>query len=267
MEKINVCIAGATGWVGKALTKRILESSDINLSGAVARKASGMDLKSVFPESNTELKFESSIEMALKRETDVLIDYTSPRVVKKHVLYAIDHGVNVVVGTSGLTDEDYREIEQIATEKNVGVFAAGNFAISAALLLHFSSIASRYMQGWEVIDYASWNKIDSPSGTALEIANRLSSIGKPEDIISEEQMTGFKESRGIDIGGTRVHSVRLPGFVIGTDVIFGGDDERLTIKFDAGTKPETYVEGTLMAARYVIHMKGLTRGLDKILFH
>ena len=90
MKKINVCIAGATGWVGKALTKRILESSDINLSGAVARKASGMDLKSVFPESNTELKFESSMEMALKRETDVLIDYTSPGVVKKHVLYAID---------------------------------------------------------------------------------------------------------------------------------------------------------------------------------
>ena len=50
-------------------------------------------------------------------------------------------------------------------------------------------------------------------------------------------------------------------------MIFGGDDERLTIKFDAGTKPETYVEGTLMAARCVIHMKGLTRGLDKILFH
>ena len=225
-----------------------------------------MDLKTVFPETDVELKFESSIEMALKRETDVLIDYTSPDVVKKNVLYAIDHGVNVVVGTSGLTDEDYMEIEKRAMERDVGVFAAGNFAISAALLLHFSSIATRYMQGWEVIDYASLNKVDSPSGTALEIANRLSSIGRPATGISEEQMTGFKESRGVDIGGTRIHSVRLPGYVIGTDVVFGGDDERLTIKFDAGIKPETYVEGTLMAARYVMHMKGLTRGLDKILF-
>lgn len=267
MKRINVCIAGATGWVGKVLTEKVLESSDLNLSGAVSRKASGMNLRSVFPGSGKELKFEPSVKRALNEETDVLIDYTSPDVVKENVLYAIDHGVNVVVGTSGLTDEDYGEIDRRAKNRNVGVFAAGNFAISAALLLHFSSIASRYMPGWEIIDYASWNKIDSPSGTALEIASRLSSISRSEIRVSDEQMTGLKESRGVDLGGTRVHSVRLPGFIIGTDVIFGGDDERLTLKFDAGTKPDTYVEGTLMATRNVINMKGLTRGLDKLIFH
>ncbi|MCL4323007.1 MAG: 4-hydroxy-tetrahydrodipicolinate reductase [Candidatus Thermoplasmatota archaeon] len=267
MKKINVCIAGATGWIGKALTPAVLGSKDMNLTGAISRTYSGTKVKDFFECYRTGLKFSSSVNDALMAETDVLIDYTSPEAVKSNVLYALKHGVSVVVGTSGLTDEDYADIDHMAKAQRLGVFAAGNFAISAALLLHFSSIATKYLPSWEIIDYASWEKVDSPSGTAYEIANRLSSFRPPEVKITDETMSGIKGSRGANIRGNRVHSVRLPGFIIGTDVIFGGKDERLTMKFDAGTDPKTYVEGTLLAVRKVRAFTGLVRGLDKLLFN
>jgi len=117
-----------------------------------------------------------------------------------------------------------------------------------------------------VVDYASASKIDSPSGTAYEIASRLSKVGKPETVVPDNKINGPLESRGFNANGTHVHSVRLPGYVIGADVIFGGKDERLTLKFEAGTLPDTYIEGTLLAARKVKDMMGLTRGLDKLIF-
>lgn len=265
MNKIRICIAGATGWIGKELVHAVVNSEDLDLVGAVARRNSGKDLGELLDLKNLSLIISGTVEEAMRTKTDVLIDYTSPNVVKSNVLTAIDMGVHTVIGTSGLTDDDYAEIDRSARKAGVGVFAAGNFAISAALMLHFATIAAKFMPGWELIDYASSSKIDSPSGTAYEIANRLSEIGKPETVIPDSKINGPRESRGFNANGMHIHSVRLPGYVIGADVIFGGKDERLTLKFEAGTLPDSYIEGTLLAARKVKDMRGLTRGLDKLI--
>lgn len=265
MEPIKICIAGVTGWVGKTLAVAVVESNEFELVSAVSRKSAGKVLGEVILGSRSTLKIDSSVSGALAEEPDVLIDYTSPECVKSNVLKAIKNGTHVVVGTSGLADEDYREIHRAALENEVGVVAAGNFAISAALMLRFATIAARFLPSWEILDYASWDKIDSPSGTANELAFRISQVAKPDTRVPLESMIGPKNSRGVTLNGNQVHSLRLPGYVIGAEVLFGSLGERLTLKFDAGNEAQTYVEGTLLAARKVSGIRGLIRGLDNLL--
>lgn len=265
MNQLKICIAGVTGWVGKALVPAVLESNDMKLVSAISRKSAGRMLSDLFRIENTDITISGTVGEALEKNPDVLIDYTSPESVKPNIMTAINRGVNVVVGTSGLTDNDYAEIDDAAQKKGVGVIAAGNFAISAALMLRFATIAARFLPSWEILDYASSNKIDSPSGTANELAFRIGKVSKPEMKVSLEKMVGPKESRGANLNDTQVHSIRLPGYIIGADVKFGGIGEKLTLSFEGGNEAGTYVEGTLLAARKVSNYKGLVRGLDNLL--
>ena len=92
----------------------------------------------------------------------MLVDYTSASSVKERTLEAIHRGLRVVIGTSGLTVDDYAEIDEAARSSGVSVIAAGNFSITAALAKHFSLFAAQHISSWEIIDYASANKIDAP---------------------------------------------------------------------------------------------------------
>ena len=245
---IRVCVAGITGWTGSAVAAAVREAADLDLVAGVARA----DPASL-----------SSVAEALEAiDTDVLVDYTHPSIVRENVLAALDRRVGVVVGTSGLSAADYDEIDAAAEQASVGVIAAGNFAIGAALLLRFATEAARHLPAWEVIDYASATKPDAPSGTARELAERLgpSVIALPLD-----DVVGARDARGASIAGTQVHSLRLPSFVVSTEIVFAGEGERLTIRHDAGDSAGPYVAGTLLAIRAVVDRVGLTRGLDRLL--
>ena len=262
---MNVCIAGATGWVGKPLSIEVQRASDLTLVGAVSRSHSGKLLSEVTGVPGMNLTVSGSVAEALKSPTDVLVDYTSPVAVKSNVLTAIEHGVHVVIGTSGLTNEEYAEIDMAARRRDVGIIAVGNFAITAALLHRFALHAARYLSHWEIIDYASAMKVDAPSGTARELAFRLSQIKKPETPLSVHQTVGLKESRGASLDGTQVHSVRLPSFTVALEVVLGGHDERLTVRYDAGSSATPYLQGTLLAIRKVSTVVGLVRGLGHLM--
>jgi 4-hydroxy-tetrahydrodipicolinate reductase len=251
--QLTVCIAGATGWTGQALVRGVREAADLELRSAVSRSAAGGEIDGA-------TVYASAAE-ALDG-VDVLVDYTSVEVVKANALAAIEAGVAVVIGTSGLTAEDFAEIDAAARERLVGVVASGNFSLTAAMASAAALLAARHLPQWEVIDYASATKPDVPSGTARELAERLgeAELGRPLD-----QIHGPVEARGAHVAGTQVHSVRLPSFVVSTEVVFGLPDERLTIRHDAGGTPEPYVGGTLLAVRRVRERPGLTRGLDTLL--
>lgn len=263
--KLNVCIAGATGWVGKPLCLAVSEADDLSLVGAVSRTHKGRNLKDALGDPNLDLTVSGSVAEALDTPTDVLVDYTKADVVKANVMTAIRKGVHVVIGSSGLKDEDFIEINQAALDYKVGVIAAGNFAITAVLLQRFACEAAKYLSHWEVIDYASDAKQDAPSGTTRELAFRLSEIKKPEATHPIEETIGEIESRGATLNGIQIHSIRLPSYVIGVEAIFGAKDERLTIRHDAGSGAEPYIQGTLLAIRKVRDRVGLIRGLDKIM--
>ena len=264
MAKIRVCIAGATGWTGRALVAAVVEAPDLELVSAVSRSAAGRDLGEALGGDGLEIPVHASVADALEG-VDVLIDYTSATAVKANTLAAIEAGVAVVIGSSGLTASDFEEIAAAAQEREVGVVASGNFSLTAAMCQAAALLAARHLPQWEVIDYASATKPDVPSGTARELAERLGEVRRPELGYPLEDLHGPREARGATVGGAQVHSVRLPSFVVSTEVVFGLPDERLTIRHDAGGTPEPYVQGTLLAVRKVPELVGLTRGLDTLL--
>ncbi len=265
---IKVWVAGVTGWTGSEVARRLMESSDFELTGAIARRQVGQDLGLALGQTASGLKISSSLDEALDAGTapDVLVDYTSHNAVKQHTLQALDHGVRVVIGTFGLNAADYTEIEQQAQAHHLGVISAGNFSITAALAKHFALLAARYLPAWEIIDYASAGKVDAPSGTTMELAEALGQVAQAQLAVPLEEVHGPAGARGASIGGAQVHSVRLPGFIIAFETLFGLPDERLTIRHDAGSGAAPYVAGTLLAVRKVMEVQGLLRGLDRLLF-
>ncbi|MEO8668978.1 MAG: dihydrodipicolinate reductase C-terminal domain-containing protein, partial [Bauldia sp.] len=179
-----------------------------------------------------------------------------------------EKGRHVVIGTSGLSAADYDEIEAAARAAGRGVFAAGNFSITATLLKRFALEAARHVPDVEVIDYASAKKPDTPSGTARELAEALGAIERKPLARPVAELSGLRETRGAAVGApspVQVHSLRLPSYVLACEAIFGAPDERLTIRHDAGSSATPYVAGTLLAIRKVGDEIGLRRGLDSLL--
>ncbi|MGE0733212.1 MAG: 4-hydroxy-tetrahydrodipicolinate reductase [Alphaproteobacteria bacterium] len=264
---LKICIAGATGWTGSALVDAILKADDLQLVGAVARKAAGQDIGAALGRAAVGVKVQPTVAAALDAApTDVLIEYSSSTIAKANALTAIARGVAVVLGTSGLAAEDFAKIEIAARAKNVGVIASGNFSITASLLQRFAELAVHFVDHYEIIDYASAGKLDTPSGTARELADRLGAAKPPKIGKPVVDLNGPQETRGASIAGVQVHAVRLPGYVLSVETQFGLPGERLTIRHDAGESALPYVAGTLVAARKVGQINGLVRGFDRILF-
>ena len=231
---IRVCLAGATGWAGSELARAIALQPDLRLVAAVSRSHAGRKLGDV--------PVHGSAAEALRHDCDVFVEYTSPEVAKANILAALGAGAHVVVGTSGLTDADYADIGEAARRHGRAVLACGNFALTAVLLQRFAAMAAKIIPQWEIIDYADEAKRDAPSGTVRELASRLGGLA-----------------------GSRIYSVRLPGYVISAEIIFGMPDQRLSIRHDSGNSARPYVDGALLAIRKVGSLSGLHRGLDAVL--
>jgi len=265
MSNIRICVAGATGWAGSALAKRIVEAPDLDLVAAISRSHAGKALGDVLHIEGLDAPIFGTASGALPTRPDVFVEYTKPDVAKSNILAALRGGAQVVVGTSGLSDADYQEIDEVAREVERGVLAVGNFALTAVLLQKFAEIAARYIPHWEIIDYAHSDKKDVPSGTVLQLANRLSKVRESQLDVPLGQVQGPKESRGTRLQGSQIHSVRLPGYVISVDAIFGMPDQKLILRHESGTSAEPYVNGALLAIRKVGPLIGLHRGLDSVM--
>ena len=262
---INVCIAGATGWAGRALVTAVFAAEDMTLRSAVSRSVAGTDLGSALGGEALGIPVYATVAEALDG-VDVLIEYTSHETVKANTLTAIERGVAVVIGASGPTANDYAEIDAAARARGIGVISSGNFSITAAMAQAAAVLVARHLPQAEIIDYASDTKTDVPSGTSRELAERLARERTPVVTRSLDEIDGPREARGAAVDGVAVHSVRLPSFSVSTEVIFALPDERLTIRHDAGSSAAPYIAGTLLAVRRVIGRVGLTRGLDTLLF-
>lgn len=262
---IEVCLAGATGWAGSELARGIARTDDIALVAAVARKAAGRTLGDVLGEARLACPVFASVEEALAAPCDVFVEYTKPDSARANAIAALERGAHVVIGTSGLTEGDFAAIDAVARRQRRGVLACGNFALTVVLLQKFAEAAARLIPQWEIIDYAHDDKVDAPSGTARELAALLAKVRAPEPTVPLERTVGPREARGATLAGTQVHSIRLPGYVIGAEVVFGMADQRLTIRHDAGSSARPYVDGALLAIRKVATLVGVHRGLGSVL--
>jgi len=262
----NICFAGVTGWTAPPILRAIAASTDLELVAGVARSTAGQSLEEATGVKAAGTVYGSVAEALDAGPVDVLVDYTSATAVKANVEQAVDAGVHVVIGSSGLTADDYADLDRRAHSHGVGVIAAGNFSIMAAILRRAATMAARHLPRWEILDYASDTKSDVPSGTARDLAESLGEVRTPETTVPVDELTGPTEARGADIAGTRVHSLRLPGYVVTTEVSFAQPGERLLMRHDPGLTPEPYVDGTLLAIRRAPERIGVWRGLDRLLF-
>jgi 4-hydroxy-tetrahydrodipicolinate reductase len=262
---IKVCLAGATGWAGSELARSIAKTAGLALVAAVSRKHAGRGLGEVLGEPQLTCSVYPSAAEALANPCDVFVEYTKPDSAKTNILTALEHGAHVVVGASGLTDGDFAEIDIVARKQHRGVLACGNFALTVVLLQKFAEAAAKLIPQWEIIDYAHDDKIDAPSGTARELAARLSKVRHPEPSVPVDRTVGPREARGATVSGSQIHSLRLPGYVISAEIIFGMPDQRLTIRHDSGGSARPYVDGALLAIHKVSTLVGVHRGLDSVL--
>jgi 4-hydroxy-tetrahydrodipicolinate reductase len=247
------------------LVPAIAAAGDLELHSAVSRRERGRDAGEALGGERLGVALESDLAGALDRAPDVLIDYTHPTAVRRHVALALERRIPVVIGTSGLFDEDFAAIDAAARAAGVGV-ASGNFSLTAALLQHLGKIAARHLPRFEIIEQNGASKPDVPSGTARELAELLAREREPAPEAAAIELIGPPEARGAAIAGVPVHSMRLPGSNAAVEVVFGAPGERLTIRHEEQGDPAIFVAGTLLAARSVQSFSGLVRGLDSLLF-
>ncbi len=177
---------------------------------------------------------------------------------------ALDNGVRMVIGTTGLPEDLLSDLERDCKEKGIGAVAASNFAIGAVLMMHLARIVSKHLDHAEIIELHHDQKADAPSGTAIATAQgMIAAHGRPflEASTQKELVAG---TRGGTLGGIAIHSVRLPGLVAHQEVIFGGTGQTLTIRHDS-TGRESFMPGILLATREVMKRAELVRGLDKLI--
>jgi 4-hydroxy-tetrahydrodipicolinate reductase len=176
----------------------------------------------------------------------------------------VEHAVDMVVGTTGLTDADLERLRGLLEAEGAesNVIVAPNFALGAVLMQRFAAEASRFFPAVEVIELHHDTKADAPSGTALATVQR----------ILQERVQGYRApdaesvpgARGGDVEGVRVHSVRLPGLVAHQEVILGAPGQTLTIRHDSMDR-SSFMPGVLLAIKAVGARPGLTVGLEPLL--
>lgn len=265
---VRVVVTGVTGWAGSELARGIALAPDLDLAAGTSRAHAGRTIGEALGSPGAPGlggPVVATVGEALATGPDVLVEFTHPSVARANLEATIAAGVHCVVGTSGLTDDDYAGLDALARAAGVGVLACGNFALTAVLLQVLAEKAARILPSWEIVEYATDRKPDAPSGTTRELVARLAQVRAPTWAVRPADSIGEPGARGAAVNGSQVHSVRLPGYVLGVDVLFGLPDETLTIRHNAGESARPYVGGALVAIRKVPGLVGVVRGLDRVL--
>jgi 4-hydroxy-tetrahydrodipicolinate reductase len=246
----------------------VAEDSDLALVAAIDRSNIGERIGIVagFRDTDGEdhVRVSDELQTLLQAQAEVAVDFTHPDVVMEDVRWAIGHAVHLVVGTTGISETDIEEIEGLLDPESPesNVIVAPNFAVGAVLAQRFAAQAARFFPAAEVIELHHDGKADSPSGTSLATARRLSAARLSEYRGPDRESVAG--SRGAEVEGVRVHSVRLPGLVAHQEVLFGGPGEILTIRHDSIDRV-SFMPGVLLAVKQIVRRPGLTVGLEPLL--
>lgn len=247
---IKVAVCGANGKMGQELTKAVIDNAETELAAKI----------DIF---NGEF---SCIEDANKsREIDVLVDFTQPDAIYENALYCLKNNINIVIGTTGLKDEQIEELKKLAETNKTACFIAPNFSTGAVLMMKFAQMAAKYFDNAEIIELHHNHKKDAPSGTAVKTAQLMALENDNFTKGNCPETETIKGARGAEsYSNIHIHSVRMPGFMASQEVIFGSDGQTLSIRHDS-TNRTCYMPGVLMAIKYACENRNFTYGLDNIL--
>ncbi|MFZ9630031.1 MAG: 4-hydroxy-tetrahydrodipicolinate reductase [Ilumatobacteraceae bacterium] len=250
----RIGVVGALGRMGSAACDAIAASGDLQLAAAVARSSDGRSVHGVAVADN--------VQAIVDAGCDVAVDLTGAAAARAHVPVLAAAGVHVVVGTTGLSDDDLDAWRAAFTHSNCLVVA--NFAISAVLMMRFAELAAPWFDTAEIIELHHDRKVDAPSGTALATARRMAAASGEwaDDPTTHHELEGARGASGP--AGIRLHSVRMRGMVAHQEVVLGAAGQTLTIRQDSYDRA-SFMPGVLLACRRVHEFAGLTVGLDPLL--
>ena len=243
---IRVAVTGAKGRMGSTVVAAVTGAPDMEV---VAQLDAG-----------------DPITKKTVNGAQVAVDFSVPGVTEANVHALLDAGVDVVVGTTGWTEESYARVRTHAQEAGRAVLIAPNFAMGAVLAMKFAAMAAPYFESAEVIEMHHPGKVDAPSGTAVATARGIAKaraeagLGQMPDATQTDELG----SRGGRVEGIPVHAVRLRGLTASEEILLGNEGEQLVIRTDSFDRV-FFMPGVLLGVRRVSGRTGLTIGLDQVM--
>ena len=247
MSPIRVVVHGAKGRMGGEVLGAICRDPELVAVGAVDLKADRDRLP--LPDGSGEVPLSSDLESIITASSpDVVVDFTTAEATRAAAPVCLGRGVNIVIGTTGLTTDDISEIERLCRSNGVGAVVAPNFALGAVLMVHLARIAARFFDYAEISEMHHEGKADAPSGTAIQTARAMAEArGKPFERaeVKKETLAG---TRGGDVNGIAIHSMRMPGLLAHQEVALGGEGQTIRIRHDTIGR-ECYMPGVILAIK------------------
>lgn len=265
VDTIKIAVVGAAGRMGSEVLRTVGKNDGIEIALAIDKNCIGVPCKEIAGGKAPQLTIEEKLGQALDRtKVDVLVDFSHHSGATQHALSAIKRGVSPVIGATGMSDQDLREIRDACRAAKVPGMYVPNFAIGAVLMMRFAEMAAQWMPNCEVIELHHDRKEDAPSGTAILTAQRIGDARTkpPKTMHSTLKLDGV---RGGECHGVPIHSVRLPGLVAHQMVIFGGNGEALTLKHDSMDRA-SFMDGVRLCVQKVRSLGDFVIGMDSILF-
>lgn len=251
MNKMKVAVAGANGRMGHMLIEAVLNAEDAELVGALdvaGSPAIGKDA-GMFLGQQTGVQVASDMAVAFAN-ADYVIDFTRPAGTLEHLAWCAEHGVKIVIGTTGFDDAGKQAIADAA--KKTSVVFAPNMSVGVNVTMKLLAMAAKHFAtGYdiEIIEAHHRHKMDAPSGTALRmgevIADAIGRDLKECGVFSREGITGERDPSTIGFSTIR------GGDIVGDHtVMFAGTGERIEISHKSASRA-SYAQGSLIACRYL----------------
>ncbi len=265
-QMIKIAVAGALGKMGKEVVKAVLEAKDTELTAAIDINGQGTDIGLIVTGRECGIKIQTDIQTALDTsKPDIIIDFTQPKDIFEHVKLYIKNKTKSVIGTTGLNEENIKELKELSKEYNTGCLIAPNFSTGAVLLMMFAKQASKYFKNAEIIELHHNQKKDAPSGTAIKTAELMAEENSDFTYNNCPETELLKGARGAESkGNIHIHSVRMPGYIASEEVIFGANGQILKLAHHTMDR-SCYMAGVLLAVRYLFDNNEFIYGLDNIM--
>lgn len=254
-NRMKIAVAGASGRMGRMLIETISSSSDAELAGAldmVGSTACGSD-PAAFLGLNSGVVVESDLARGLAR-AEFLIDFTRPEGTLRHLAYCAEHGIKMVIGTTGFDAVGKAAIAEAA--KSISILFAPNMSVGVNVTMKLLELAARnFATGYdiEIIEAHHRNKVDAPSGTALQMGEVIAGgLGKKLGdiaVFDRHGVTGVRDPSTIGFSSIR------GGDIVGDHtVLFAGTGERIEITHKSSSRV-AYAHGSLRAAAFLRNKK------------
>lgn len=266
-KAIRVAVCGARGKMGREVVRTVMADAALALAGVADHHSRNETVNHVFDvKEYSGMRFDNNLSVLLSRETpDVCVDFTHPSGVFANAMAIIEANCRPVIGTTGLTEEQLKQLDSALQARQLGGLVVPNFAIGAVLMMKFAREAAKYLDHAEIVEMHHNNKADAPSGTSLKTAELMRESQPAFGQSNGPETDVLPEARGaVGPAGIRIHSVRLPGLVAHQEVILGGTGQILTIRHDSLDR-SSFMPGVALACKKVMSLTGLVYGLEHIL--